>query len=174
VWSRNRAHAQRFVERERARYAFPISVAEDPEHALGDADIVCTVTAAREPILHGRQLATGCHVNAVGSCTPTTRELDAEAVARARLFVDRRESTLAEAGDFLLARAEGAVDDSHIVAELGDILIGRDPGRRTDEEITLFESLGIGMLDLVAAHHLHRVARERGLGIPVSLGGTRD
>lgn len=134
------------------------------EEAVRDADIVCTTTTAREPILEGRWLAAGAHVNAVGSSVRTARELDAEAVSRSRLFVDRRESTLNESGDFLLAREEGAVGDEHIVAELGDILLGAHPGRESDEEITLFKSLGLGVEDLAAAEFVYRQAVEQGLG----------
>ena len=93
---------------------------------------------------------------------------------RARLYVDRRESALAEAGDLLIPIAEGALDASHIVGELGEVLLGRCAGRRSEDEITLFESLGIAVEDLATAHFLERVARERGVGREVELGGLRE
>ena len=95
--------------------------------AVDGADLICTVTAAREPVLLGEWIAPGAHINAAGAWTPNARELDAAAVARSRLFTDRRESLLAEAGDFLLARGEGAVTDDHILGEIGEVLEGQDP-----------------------------------------------
>ena len=166
VWSRNPAHAQRFAAASRV----PVDVAADPRAAVAGADLICTTTAARTPILEGSWLAPGAHINAVGACLPTARELDAAAVARARLIVDRRESALAEAGDFLLARAEGAVTDDHIAGELGDVLVGRVAGRRTPTDITLFESLGIAIEDLAAAHYIYTQAVATGAGMSVPLG----
>jgi ornithine cyclodeaminase len=140
--------------------------------AVEEADLICTVTASPTPILEGAWLAPGAHVNAVGACFPTTRELDAEAVRRSRFYVDTREGALREAGDFLLARGEGAVGDDHIVAEIGDVLTGRAPGRRSPDEITVFESLGIGIYDVAAAHVAWKNA-ERGAAPDVDLGGRR-
>jgi ornithine cyclodeaminase len=108
-------------------------------------------------------------VNAVGSCFPTTRELDTETVAHASFFTDRRESCLSEAGDFILAAAEGAVGPEHIRAELGEILAGMHPGREHEAELTVFESLGIAVEDLASAELVAGRARERGVGVEVEL-----
>ncbi len=171
VWSRNPSHAERFAVREGARHAVPIEVSATAREAVAGADLVCTTTAAREPVLHGDWLSPGVHVNAVGACFASARELDAEAVRRSRLYVDRRESALAEAGDFLIAKAEGAVGDGHIVAELGDLLLDRAPGREDSGQVTLFESLGIAIEDLAAAHHVLVSAQRSGAGVEVELGG---
>src|SRR6185503_7508886 len=112
------------------------------------------------------------HINAVGACFPTARELDTNAVKRARLYVDRRESTLNEAGDFLIPKGEGAIGDSHILGEIGEVLLGRVPGRGGRDEITLFKSLGIAVEDLAAAHHIYRTALEQGKGLSIAMGGT--
>jgi ornithine cyclodeaminase len=138
--------------------------------AMEGADLICTTTAAREPILEGAWLAPGAHINAVGACFAASRELDTAAVARARLIVDRRESALAESGDFLLARADGAIGDDHIAGELGDVLLGRVAGRRTADEVTLFESLGIAVEDLACAQHVYAQALAAGKGVSISLG----
>ncbi|HEY8021210.1 MAG TPA: ornithine cyclodeaminase family protein [Thermoanaerobaculia bacterium] len=164
VWSRNPDSARRFAAAEGARHGLPIEVAGEPAAAVAGADLVCTVTAAREPVLRGEWLAAGAHVNAVGSCSPAVREIDAAVVARARLFVDSRESALAEAGDLLLAIAEGAVGKDHIQGELGDLVAGRLRGRRGEDEITLFESLGLAVEDLAAAHHVYEKALAGGRG----------
>ncbi len=133
--------------------------------AVAGADLICTVTSAHEPILFGDWISPGAHVNAVGSSSPAYRELDAAAVARARLFVDLKESTLAESGDFLRAREEGAVTDGHILGELGDLVLGRIEGRRSPDEITLCKLLGLAVEDLVAALHVYRKALEQGRGL---------
>ena len=140
---------------------------------MAGADIVVTVTAATEPVLRGEWLAPGAHVNAVGACRPHQRELDGEAIRRARVVVDRRESAMAEAGDILLAIAEGAVGPDPIAAELGQVLAGTLPGRRGDAEITLFKSVGIAVQDLAAARSAYRRALESGAGARVDLCGTR-
>ncbi|MGH7730391.1 MAG: ornithine cyclodeaminase family protein [Candidatus Eiseniibacteriota bacterium] len=174
VWSRDPHHARAFAERESARHGLPVEAAGSPSAAVEGADLVCTTTSSRQPVLEGAWLAPGTHVNAVGACTRDARELDTAAVAGARLYVDRRESALNEAGDFLIARSEGAIGDDHIVGELGDLLIGRLPGRRSPAERTLFESLGIAVEDLAAAHHIWRKAEREGRGIAVELGGRRE
>ncbi|HEY0778613.1 MAG TPA: ornithine cyclodeaminase family protein [Gemmatirosa sp.] len=173
VWSRTAARAEAFARQAAARSGLRVEAVESAEAAVDGADVVCTTTAAREPVLRGAWLAPGAHVNAIGASVATARELDAAAVRRARLYVDRRESALAEAGDFLLARAEGAVDDAHIVGELGEVLTGRVEGRRAPDEITLFKSLGLAVEDVAAAAHVHARAVATGAGTRVALGGER-
>jgi ornithine cyclodeaminase/alanine dehydrogenase-like protein (mu-crystallin family) len=134
-----------------------------PEQVLRGADVVCTCTSAREPILRREWLAPGVHVNAVGSSVPSARELDTDTVAAATLVVDRRESALNEAGDLLLA----GFGDERIAAELGEVLVGRHPGRKDAEELTVFKSLGLGVEDLAAAELVVRKAREQGVGTEV-------
>jgi alanine dehydrogenase len=124
-------------------------------------------------VLLGEWLRPGIHVNAVGFSGPGGREVDTEAVARARLYVDRRESAVNEKGDVVIPIEEGAIGEDHIVGELGEVLIGAAPGRSSPEEITLFESAGLAIEDLAAAHYLHRKASEKGIGTRVELGGRR-
>jgi len=124
-------------------------------------------------VFNGRLLQNGCHINAVGSSVPFARELDTEAVVKARLFVDRRESTVNEAGDFLIPKKEGAIGDNHIQGEIGEILLGRVEGRKSQQEITLFKSLGLAVEDLASANHIYKKAIDRGMGTLVELGGSR-
>jgi ornithine cyclodeaminase/alanine dehydrogenase-like protein (mu-crystallin family) len=138
-----------------------------PDAALFGAEVVCTTTSAREPVLEHRWLAPGAHINAVGSSIPTTRELDTETMSKASLFVDRRESTLNEAGDYLIPAAEGVFGQDHIKAELGEVVAGLAPGRTDEEELTVFKSLGIAVEDLAAADLVVRRAREQGVGAEV-------
>jgi ornithine cyclodeaminase/alanine dehydrogenase-like protein (mu-crystallin family) len=139
------------------------------EEAVRDADVVVTATSAAEPILRRAWLKEGAHVNAVGSSIPTTRELDTQTMADAVLFVDRRESTINEAGDFLFPQREGAIGPDHIRAELGELLIGAAEGRRSDGELTVFKSLGLAVEDLAAAEHVLRRAEAENVGAVVSL-----
>jgi ornithine cyclodeaminase/alanine dehydrogenase-like protein (mu-crystallin family) len=161
IWSRTDEHARALAEE-----AGGEAVAS-AEEALRGADVVCTTTTAQEPIVRREWLAPGAHVNAVGSSIPTTRELDTATVAAASLFVDRRESTLNESGDYLLAAAEGAIGPEHIRAELGELLTGKASGRTSEDELTVFKSLGLAVEDLAAAEHLYRRAREAGVGVEV-------
>ncbi len=167
VWSRRPESARDFATRETARTGFAVEAMATPREAVAGADLICTVTAAAEPILFGDWIAPGAHVNAAGACTPKTRELDGAAVARSRLFTDCRESLFAEAGDFLLARAEGAVADDHLLGELGEVLEGKLPGRTSPQDITLFKSLGIAAEDLASGWHVYRKALAAGRGVTI-------
>ncbi len=159
IASRTYESAQRLADE------WPTATAvETAEEAVRGADVICTVTSSAEPVVLGEWLEPGAHVNAVGACFPHRRELDGAAVARASLFVDRRESAENEAGDYLLALREGAITEGHIKAELGEVLAGSAPGRTADDEVTIFESLGLAVEDLAAAEYLEHRARETGTG----------
>jgi ornithine cyclodeaminase/alanine dehydrogenase-like protein (mu-crystallin family) len=173
VWSRTASASERFARRATARHGVAVEVAPSAEAAVAGSDLICTTTASREPVLLGRWLSPGAHVNAIGAVGPAYRELDAEAVARARLYVDRRESAVNEAGELVMAMAEGAVDEGHIVAEIGEVLNGAAPGRTSPQEITVFRGVGLAVEDLAAARLIHRLAVERGDGTRVELGGGR-
>ncbi len=138
------------------------------EEAVRDADVVCTVTSSAEPVLEHGWLKPGAHINAVGSSIPSTRELDTATMAAAALFVDRRESTVNEAGDYLFPLREGAIGESHIRAEVGDVLIGAAEGRRSPDELTVFKSLGLAVEDLAAAEHVLARAEAENAGAVVS------
>ncbi len=161
VWSRNPVHAEAL-----ALEAHGIACASARE-ALAGADVVCTCTASSDPIVALGDLAPGAHVNAVGSSGPWARELEADVVAAAAFFVDRRESAVNESGDYLGAVAERGIGPDHILAELGELLVGSHPGRRSDDELTVFESLGLAVEDLAAAALCVQTARERGIGVEV-------
>ncbi len=171
VWSRSRANAERFAREEAALAGVAIEVAGTGEDAVRGADLVCTTTGAKEPVLRGAWLATGAHVNAVGACFAAWRELDTEAVRRARFYTDCRESCENEAGDYLIPRAEGAIADTHLLGELGEVLLGKVPGRLSPDEVTVYESLGVAIEDLAAAHFIHRRALETGAGMWLDWGG---
>jgi ornithine cyclodeaminase/alanine dehydrogenase-like protein (mu-crystallin family) len=161
IWSRTPAHAEALALESHA------VVCESIEEALDGADVVCTCTASREPIVRRAWLAPGTHVNAVGSSVPAARELESDVVAESALFVDRRESTLNESGDYLRAVEEAGIGPDHIRAELGELLVGTHPGRGEADELTVFKSLGLAVEDLAAASLCVERARERGVGVEV-------
>ncbi|HET8743937.1 MAG TPA: ornithine cyclodeaminase family protein [Gaiella sp.] len=163
IWSRTPAHAEALALEAHAVACGTV------EEALAGADVVCTCTSSQEPIVRRTWLAPGAHVNSVGSSVPWARELDAEVVRAASLFVDRRESTVNEAGDYLAAVEEADIGPDHILAELGELLVGAHPGRRDDKELTVFKSLGLAVEDLAAAALCVELARQRGIGVEVEL-----
>ncbi len=169
VWSRSPAKAELFAEKESARHGVLIDAKPDAESAIEGADIICTTTSAREPILPGALLTPGMHVNAVGASVPSWRELDTEVVRRSKLFTDRRESLVNEAGEYRLALEEGLIGENHLQAELGEVLIGAHPGRVSGDEITLFRSLGLAVEDLAATWLVYERAVERGMGTEIDL-----
>lgn len=169
VWSRDVERGRRFAAAESARYGLPVEAVDSAEAAVAGADLICTVTASREPVLRGEWIAPGAHVNAVGACTPAARELDTAAVVRARFFGDRRESVLKEAGDFLIPREEGAIGDDHLLGDFGDLLLGRVQGRLSPSDVTVFESLGIAVEDLASAQHVYARALATGRGTRLEL-----
>jgi len=156
--------ARQFTNEMQPRFTFPIEAVETPEAAVRDADLIVTATTSREPVIRHEWILPGAHINALGTYSPAARELDSATVAAASLFVDRRESALNEAGDYLIAAKEGVIGPEHILAELGEVLIGAEVGRTSPDEITVFKSLGLAIEDLAAAEHVYRKARQQSTG----------
>ena len=170
VVSRTAEHARRFVDEMKRSVPFAIEAVENVKEALDGADMIVTVTSAKEPVVRREWISGGAHLNVVGSSTPAAREVDTATVAASSMFVDRRESTVNEAGDYLFAAREGAIGPEHIRAELGEVLTGVKPGRTSPDEITLFKSLGLAVEDLAAADYLYRKAKELNSGVWVEFG----
>jgi ornithine cyclodeaminase/alanine dehydrogenase-like protein (mu-crystallin family) len=155
VWGRSSDRAQAFAQRMRAELGVSISTARSVEEAVAQADIVCTLTSATEPILKGEWVRPGTHVNVVGSGFAGPAEVDNDLVVRSRFIADSREGVLKQGSEFLRAKAAGLVGDDHIVAEIGQVLAGEIPGRRSAEEITVYKSLGHIVQDLASAWALY-------------------
>jgi len=164
IASRRLEHAQKLAEEMGPDFSFALEAVATVEEALEGADLIVTATSAVEPVVRREWISAGAHLNLVGSSTPNAREVDNETMAAASLFVDRRESTINESGDYLLAVRDGLVGPNHIRAEIGEVLNGDKPGRTSAEEITLFKSLGLAIEDLFAAEYLYREAVERKVG----------
>lgn len=159
VWGRSIQKAEAFAADMAAATGLRISAAASAATATQDAEIVCTVTAAADPILTLAGVAPGAHVNVVGSSGPAQAEIAADLVTASRFIVDHREHVLAHGGEFLRAKTARLVGDDHIAGEIGEVLSGALPGRTSPEEITLYKSLGHAAQDLAAAAWLHRYAR---------------
>jgi ornithine cyclodeaminase/alanine dehydrogenase-like protein (mu-crystallin family) len=151
VWGRSSERAQAFAERMSKELGLPVTAVAEVEAALADADIVCTVSGAREPILKGAWVRPGTHLNLVGSSVAGPVEVDDNLVLRSRFIVDSREGVLRQGAEFLHAKEAGLIGDDHIAAEIGQVLAGDIEGRRSPDEITVYKSLGHVVQDLASA-----------------------
>lgn len=179
LWSRSeatrescRARAETIVARHRRGGGVRVRVVPTAEAVFADTDVVCTLTPSRLPLVHGAWLREGQHLNVVGAPPrPDHREVDAETLLRATVFVDDLAVALAKSGDVMIPIAEGSVTVAHVGHELGEVVAGRAIGRRDRAEITLFDSVGLGSQDLAIAHLYVEQARLRGLGTWIDLAG---
>ena len=135
----------------------------------GACDLVCTVTASPEPVLQGDWVRPGAHVNLVGAHTLATREADSALIEKSALYVDLMESTVNEGGDIMIPIQEGAIGEDAIAGEIGQLLNADIAGRRDNDQITLYNSLGITAQDLFAARHVYDKAAASGLGVVVDM-----
>lgn len=134
-----------------AQYGIPVTICQSVAECVKDADIICTLTPSKEPILTRDMVKPGAHVNAVGTFTPATREASSDLVAASRLYADQVAAMKRESGEYLIPLQEGLITEDHIVGSIGEVLAGRKPGRQTDEEITLFDALGLAVEDVATA-----------------------
>jgi alanine dehydrogenase len=146
-----------------------VMVAASPAQAVGEADVICTATTSTTPVFDDAHLKPGVHINGIGSYTPEMQEVPAETVARARVVVDSRSASLAEAGDLIVPLAEGLITKAGIHGEIGEVAAGRISGRGSDQEITFFKSVGVAVQDVAVADLILRRAAEMGLGVEVDL-----
>ncbi len=151
------------------RLSLPVRVAETPAEAVRQADVICTATTSTRPVFADADVRAGTHVNAIGAYTPQMQEIPAETVLRAKVVIDHRKASLAEAGDLLSPLRQGLMTEDHIYAELGEIAAGLKPGRTSPEEVTLFKSVGVAVQDVAAASAVLEAARRLGLGTEVAL-----
>jgi alanine dehydrogenase len=159
VWSRDSERARSFAAWATAHFKVDVTAVASPSAAARGADLVCTVTAAHEPLLHAADVGAGTHINAVGSSFPEARELGTDLVRRCAIFVDSRESALREAGDLVIPISEGRLAPEAIRAEVGEVLLGRGSGRGGEGDITLFKSLGLAVEDVISGFAVDRRAR---------------
>src|SRR5215204_4211274 len=164
VACRNVEHAEQLAREMQAQFSFPIEPVRTNEEAVRGAGLIVTATSSLEPVINKDWISPGAHVNAIGTHSPNSREIDSATMATARIFVDRRESALNESGDYLLAAKEGVITSDSIVGELGEILIGTKTGRTSATEVTLFKSLGLAIEDVTCADYLYNKAQAQNAG----------
>lgn len=164
IASQSFVSAQNFANEMQPHCATPIEPVETVAAAVRGADIIVTATTSRDPVLNREWISSGAHINAIGTYSPKAREVDTATIVAATMFVDRRESALNEAGDYLIPANEGAIGPEHIRADLGEVLTGVHPGRTSTGEITLFKSLGLAIEDLAAAALVYKKAGEANAG----------
>jgi alanine dehydrogenase len=151
------------------RLSLPVRVASTPSEAVSGADVICTATTCTNPVFDDTDVRPGTHINGVGAYTPQMQEIPAETVLRAKVVIDHREASLAEAGDLLIPLRQGRMTEAHIYAELGEIAAGIKPGRVSPEKVTFFKSVGVAVQDVAAAGAALEAARRMGLGTEVAL-----
>jgi len=161
---RNIEHAEELARELQPQFSFPIEPVQTNEEAVRDAELIVTATSSLEPVINKDWISPGAHVNAIGTHSPNSREIDGATMAAARVFTDRRESVLNEAGDYLLAAKEGLVTPESIQGEIGELLIGTKSGRTSATEITLFKSLGLAIEDVASANYLYNKAQAQNAG----------
>jgi ornithine cyclodeaminase/alanine dehydrogenase-like protein (mu-crystallin family) len=155
IWGRSQERARAVSQSLQAELAVPVGAAATVKEAVADAEIICTVSSASEPILKGEWVRPGTHVNVVGSSYAGPAEIDSDLVLRSRFIADSREGVLQQGAEFLRAKATGLVGDDHITGEIGEVLSGKIQGRRNDAEITIYKSLGHIVQDLASAWWLY-------------------
>ena len=161
--------AERVRQELESEVGVDIEVVSSAEDTVRGADLVVTVTTAKEPVLELEWLKPGAHINAVGSHRPDLREIDGTTLARSKVVVDSREAVMAECGDILLAIKEKSITENSIHAEIGEVLAGTKPGRTSADEITLYKSVGIAIQDVAAAHLIYHKALEKKIGTEVEI-----
>jgi alanine dehydrogenase len=169
IVGRDPDRARAFAETMARELGLAVTVSSDARGAVRTADVVTCATTSSTPVVFGADLPTGAHVDAVGAYRPDMRELDTDAVRRARVVVDTYAGALEEAGDVMIPLAEGAIDRGHIRGELAELVVGARPGRQDAAEVTVFKSVGFALEDLVTARLAYRLASERDLGSRVDL-----
>ena len=149
------------------KFSFPIEGVDSVEEGVRKSDIIVTVTTSANPIVHREWVRAGTHINAVGACNPWSREIDTATVKAASFFVDRAAATVEEAGEYVIAAKEGAIGPEHIRGEIGEVIIGKKIGRESNEEITLFKSVGVAIEDVAAAAFVYQMALEQKKGVKI-------
>ena len=168
VFSPNPEHRQSFAEALNTLVPAAVKTAGSPEEALSDADIVVTVTNAREPIFSGDLVQPGMHLSVVGSSIPDMREVDEATLHKSKVVVEFMDQALKEAGDLVIPISQGTYIKEDIYAEMADVVGGKVPGRVSDDEITLFKFNGIAVEDIACAGRVYQLAKERGVGTEFS------
>lgn len=156
VWSYHKENAEKYAKEMSGKHPVPITVCSTVQEAVQDADIICTLCRTKDPLLELSQVKPGAHINAAGTCSSSSRDLSSDLVAASRFYIDQMEACLAESGNYLIPLAEGRIHEGHIAGSIGEIINGKVPARRAEDEITVFESLGLAAEDVICADYLYK------------------
>jgi len=168
VYDIDPARARSYAAEMSDQLAVKVESVADPASVVRGADILVAASSSASPLFKGQWLEPGQHINAIGSHSPDRRELDTETIVRSKVFPDLRTACLAEAGDLLIPIREGAIAETHLGPDLGEVVAGKKPGRESDQEITVFKSVGLAIQDIAAASLIYRRALEKGVGTDFS------
>ena len=155
VWDVRPENARRFAAEMAEKAGCPIRACSCAEEAVRDADIICTLTPSPTPVLESSWVKPGAHINAVGACSATARELSSDLVARCLLYGDSIESAEKESGDYLIPLSEGVIQKGHLRGTIGQLLCGEITGRTSAQDVTLFDTLGLAIEDVACAKYLY-------------------
>ncbi len=153
-----------FCEEMSEKHKTPFIRAKSAEEAVREADVLTLATSAKDPIIDGDWLKPGCHINGIGSHAPAMREIDEKTIMKAKIVADQKSACLAEAGDIIIPLKEGKISEDSVVAELGAVVSGKFNPRESDEDITLFKSVGLAIQDISTAYAVYKLAKEKGVG----------
>lgn len=168
VFDKNRNRASRFIEELQEKINLEMVFCEETS-VLKEADIICTATNATAPLFKREDVKKGAHINAIGSFQPHMQELDPRLIRDARVFLDQTEPCLKESGDLIKPILEGIISESHIAGEIGDFLLNRITGRESEDQITLFKSVGVAIQDYAVATDIYNCSLEQGFGLEIKL-----
>lgn len=156
------------MQKELSSFDTKIIAVNSSDEAIENADVITTVTTSRKPVFDGRKVKRGAHINALGSYTPQMQEIDDEIMKRAdKIYLDSKEAVLAESGDLIIPITKGTISINDITGELGEAVAGLLPRRERDDEITIFDSVGIAILDIATSQLIFKKALDLGFGIHI-------
>ena len=168
VFDKNRNRAMRLVEEMQEKTDVELIFSRDTS-VLSEVDIICTATDSGKPLFRREEVKKGVHINAIGSFQPHMQELDPLLLRDATIYVDQKESCLKESGDFLRPFAEGLFTAEHITGEIGEYCLNKIPGRHTEDEITIFKSVGVAIQDYAVASDVYNFSLHEGFGLEINL-----
>ena len=170
IYSRTRTSAEILAKEVNQKHAaLTVTISQSPTDAVKDSDIIVTATNSATPVFKDEDLPPGVHINAIGSFRPDVQEIDENTVQRAKVIVDSREAVVSEAGDLIIPLKKGIITEGHIHAELGEILSGSKLGRETDDEVTLFKSVGNAAQDIAIGQAVFKAAEVNDRGTHILL-----
>ena len=168
VFDINKNRAREFIQEMQNKLNLKMLYCKDTS-VLSEADIICTATNSEKPLFLREEVKSGVHINAIGSFQPHMQELDPFLIRDAKVYVDQLEPCLKESGDLIKPISAGIITDSHMIGEIGDFCLNKIPGRESDDEITIFKSVGVAIQDYAVATDIYNASLTAGFGLDINL-----